>query len=176
MIGSEAGRKATLFSATWVKWAREIVDQEQAGQRRDRFRRVPRPLPVPNATSSNLPAWRPSAKPLMGMVEGASNAKRQGLAQLDERLRQGASSELGSTRRRVARDFQQSSPPSFARKWPWRSGNGGFPGLFAFSACRLEMTFSEPRENQGMRHFQMSSMSTPYGGRSALDVAGRPRP
>src|ERR1700730_10331487 len=27
-------------------------------------------------------------------------------------------------------------------KWPWKSGNGSFPGLFAFSACQLEMIFS----------------------------------
>jgi hypothetical protein len=25
---------------------------------------------------------------------------------------------------------------------PWTSGNGGFPGLFAFSACQLEMISS----------------------------------
>src|SRR5437773_9261129 len=48
-IGSETGRKATLFSTTWVKWACEIFDQEQEGQRRDKFRRVPRRLPAPNA-------------------------------------------------------------------------------------------------------------------------------
>jgi hypothetical protein len=68
-----------------------------------------------------------------------------GLARPDERL-PGASSELGSTRQRADHDVQQSNPASFPRKWPWKSGNGGFPGLFAFSARRLEMISSSPME------------------------------
>jgi len=52
------------------------------------------------------------------------------------------------------------------RKWrfPWPLG------IFSTSVGN---DFQQPRGNQEMRHFQMSSMSTPYGGRPALDVAGR---
>src|SRR6516164_2628371 len=53
-----------------------------------------------------------------------------------------ASSELVAIPQRAPCDFQQSSPRSCPRKWLWTSGNGSFPGLFAFSACRLKMIFS----------------------------------
>ena len=36
------------------------------------------------------------------------------------------------------------------------------------------MTSSKPHENQGMRHFRMSSISAPTGRRPPVDIAGRP--
>ena len=44
------------------------------------------------------------------------------------------------------------------------SGNGNFPGFFAFSARRLEIISSSPVEiKERTRDFQMSSISTPTG-------------
>jgi hypothetical protein len=83
--------------------------------------------------------------------------------------------EFCSTRPQAARDVQQSSRPSCPWKWPWTSGNGGFPGLFAFSAYRLEMIFSRLVE---IRECAISKCPAhpPLRGRPALDVAGRSRP
>ncbi len=60
-------------------------------------------------------------------------------------------------------------------KWPWKSGNGGFPDLVAFSACRLEMISSSLLE---IKECAISNvqLAHPYGGRPPLDVAGRSRP
>jgi hypothetical protein len=51
-----------------------------------------------------------------------------------------------------------------------------FPWPLRIFSMSVGNDFQHPRENQEMRHFQMSSMSTPYGGRPALDIAGRPSP
>jgi hypothetical protein len=106
-----------------------------------------------NGASSDSPAWRPSVKPCWGWSMRRAMPSG-GVGSTGWETTAGASSELGSTRQRAARDVQQSSRPSCSRKWPWKSGNGGVPGFFAFSACRLEMIFSSPVENQGARHFR----------------------
>jgi hypothetical protein len=53
--------------------------------------------------------------------------------------------------------------------------NGGYPGLFAFSACSLEMISSSPME---MKKCAISNVQLvhPYGERPSMDVAGRSRP
>src|SRR5205807_1613842 len=71
----------------WVKWAREIFDQEHAGQCRDRFRRVSRPLPVPNAASSNLPAL-PHTRDTVRDGRPGERCEAAGVARPDEKLRQ----------------------------------------------------------------------------------------
>src|SRR5690348_16734874 len=40
------------------------------------------------------------------------------------------------------RDVHLLEPSSCPRKWPWKSGSGGCPGLLPFPAARLEITSS----------------------------------
>jgi NAD(P)-dependent dehydrogenase (short-subunit alcohol dehydrogenase family) len=46
----------------------------------------------------------------------------------------------------------------------------------AARALSVGNDFQQPRGNQGFRHFHMSTISTPTGGRPPLNVAGQPRP
>src|SRR5215469_9149810 len=55
----------------------------------------------------------------------------------------------------------------------WRSENGGFLGVRAFSPGRFGNDFQQPSENEAFRHFHMSTISTPYGG-PACPEYGRP--
>jgi hypothetical protein len=54
--------------------------------------------------------------------------------------------------------------------WKWR---------LPWPLCNFSMSagndFQRLCGNQGFCHFQMFSISTPYGGRPVLDAAGRPR-
>src|SRR5436305_6700090 len=73
------------------------------------------------------------------------------------------------------RDVHLLEPPSCPRKWPWKSGIGGCPGLLPFPAARLEMTSSSRVE------IRVSAISTcppfppPTGDRPTLNVVGQPR-
>jgi hypothetical protein len=46
----------------------------------------------------------------------------------------------------------------------------------SISSSSVGNDFQEPFGNEALRHFQMSSISSPYGGPASLNVAGRPRP
>ena len=55
--------------------------------------------------------------------------------------------------------------------WKWRSASAS-----AFAAALAGNDFQQARGNEGLRDFQISSISTPYAGRPPLDVGGRPAP
>jgi hypothetical protein len=45
----------------------------------------------------------------------------------------------------------------------------------SISSSPVGNDFQQPRGNQGFCHFQMSTISTPYGDQPALDMVGRPK-
>jgi hypothetical protein len=53
--------------------------------------------------------------------------------------------------------------------WKWR-----FTWPLRIFSISVGNDFQQPRGNERFGHFQISSTSTPYGGRPPLDVAGRP--
>src|SRR6266851_7202517 len=76
-MGSETGRKATLVSTTWVKWVRDIFDQEQAGRRRGSFGGFPR-SPLFQMQHPQFCRFAPIQETPFGTVDAAGDAKRQG--------------------------------------------------------------------------------------------------
>src|SRR6266851_4629537 len=98
-----------------------------------------------NGASLDSPAWRPLGEALLGMVNAASNAKRQGWLDPDERLRQAPHLRLAQhANEPLAMSNRQGRP--HVHENGLKSGNGSFPGLFAFPACQLEMISNTPAE------------------------------
>jgi hypothetical protein len=61
-------------------------------------------------------------------------------------------------------------------KMALESGNGGFLGFFAFSACRLEMIFNSPVEIKEPAFFQCSASPPPTGAGLRWTSPAGPRP
>jgi hypothetical protein len=93
-----------------------------------------------NGTSLDSPAWHPFARPRSGWSKRRA-VRRAGLAQPDERLWRAPQMSL-------ARHANEALPMSNSSSAPHIDGNGlghlemAVLGLFAFSACRLEMIFT----------------------------------
>jgi hypothetical protein len=125
-----------------------------AARRHDGYADADLPMVLQSTRSSRVRTERaqicrhgaPVPETLLWMVDAASDAKRLGwLDRLRDYGRRLSWAWLKHANEPLAM-FQRSSPLSCPRKWPWKSGNGGFLSFFAFSACRLEMIFSSPVE------------------------------
>jgi hypothetical protein len=76
----------------------------------------------------------------------------------------------------VGCDVHQSLLPPCRWKLPWKSGNGGFVGLFRSPADRLDMISSSLVEIRETAISTCPPFSPPTGDHPALDMVGRPRP
>jgi hypothetical protein len=65
--------------------------------------------------------------------------------------------------------------PPCPRKWRWKPGNGGFPGLLPFPADRLEMTSGSLLEIRETAISACPLFPPPTGDRPSLNVVGQPR-
>jgi hypothetical protein len=100
--------------------------------------------PSTRRSAGSSPTWRASANPCW-MVYAASDAKRRGWL---DRMRDYGTRLIWACRNtRTSRSRCPTVEPTFMFvKMALEIWKCWFPGLFAFSACRLEMIFSSPVE------------------------------